>query len=109
MILRISPNIEECAKLLGANTFHTITKITLPLMMPGIITGTALVFLITIKELPLTLILAPLDFQTLATTIWDRTNEAFFAQSAVYSLILIAISILPLILLSKEMNPLNNE
>ena len=109
MILRISPNIEESAKLLGANTFHTITKITLPLMMPGIITGTALVFLITIKELPLTLILGPLDFQTLATTIWDRTNEAFFAQSAVYSLILITISILPLILLSKEMNPLNNE
>ena len=78
-------------------------------MLPGIITGTALVFLITIKELPLTLILGPLDFHTLATTIWDRTNEAFFAQSAVYSLILIGISVLPLLLLSKEMNPLRDE
>ena len=109
MIIRISPNIEESAKLLGANTYHTLTKITLPLMLPGIITGTALVFLITIKELPLTLILGPLDFHTLATTIWDRTNEAFFAQSAVYSLILIGISVIPLLLLSKEMNPLRDE
>ena len=44
--------------------------------------GGALVFLVTMKELPATLILGPLGFKTLATAVWSASSEAFFAQAA---------------------------
>ena len=44
------------------------------------------------KELPLTLMLAPLDFTTLSMNVWDKTTEALFADAAPYALALIVIS-----------------
>ena len=70
--------------------------VTLPLMRSGVIMGAALVFLITMKELPATLILGPLGFKTLATSIWSASSEAFFARAAAPALMLILISSIPM-------------
>jgi len=48
------------------------------------------------KELPATLILSPVGFTTLATSIWAATSEAFFAQAAAPALLLIVASSIPL-------------
>jgi iron(III) transport system permease protein len=48
------------------------------------------------KELPATLILSPIGFQTLATSIWSAASEAFFAQAAAPALLLILTSSVPL-------------
>jgi iron(III) transport system permease protein len=66
------------------------------LVRPGIVSGAALVFLLTMKELPATLILSPIGFQTLATSIWSAASEAFFAQAAAPALLLILTSSVPL-------------
>ena len=58
--------------------------------------GAALVFLLTMKELPATLILGPIGFNTLATSIWSAASEAFFARAAAPALLLIVASSLPL-------------
>jgi iron(III) transport system permease protein len=55
-----------------------------------------LVFLLTMKELPATLILSPVGFTTLATSTWAATSEAFFAQAAAAALLLILVSSIPL-------------
>jgi iron(III) transport system permease protein len=51
------------------------------------------------KELPATLLLAPLGFDTLATSIWTAASEAFFARAAAPALLLILVSALPMYLL----------
>jgi iron(III) transport system permease protein len=76
-----------------------VTTVTAPLASSGILAGAALVFMTTMKELPATLLLSPLGFDTLATSIWTATSEAFFARAAAPALLLIAVSALPMYLL----------
>ena len=76
---------------------------TLPLVRPGILAGAALVFITVAKELPVTLMLAPTGFSTLATEIWSATAEAFYARAALPALLLVAVSSLSIgLLLSQD-------
>ena len=95
-LLQISPRIEEAARSLGKGPMQVLHSITLPLLRSGLLAGAALVFLLTMKELPATLILGPLGFKTLATSIWSTSSEAFFAQAAAYALVLILVSSIPM-------------
>ena len=103
--LQLSPRLGEAARSLGKSQFGVLARITIPLSVPGIVTGTLLTFLVTMRELPATLILSPIGFKTLATAAWSASSEAFFAQAALYSLILITISSVPMaILILKQKN-----
>ena len=99
-LLQISPSIEEVARSLGRKPFSVLRTITVRLAAPGVLAGAALVFLTAIKELPATLILAPIGFETLATEIWRATNVGFFERAAAPSLALLVVSALPLYLLT---------
>ena len=98
-LLQVNPRLEEAGRTLGHRPLTVFRTITVPLLRPGILAGGALVFLTAMKELPATLLLSPLDFSSLGTTIWAASSEAFFAQAALPALLLIAISALPMILL----------
>jgi iron(III) transport system permease protein len=76
-----------------------LRTVTAPLISSGAVAGAALVFLTAVKELPATLILAPIGFETLATEIWSATSVGFFERGAVPSLVLLGISAVPLYLL----------
>ena len=95
-LLRVGPRLEEAARSLGHGPLRTLRGVTAPLMLPGVLSGAALVFLLTMKELPATLILGPLGFKTLATQVWSASSEAFFAQAAVPALLIILLSMPPL-------------
>jgi iron(III) transport system permease protein len=101
-LLQINPRIEEAGRSLGLNRRAVFWRITVPLLRPGMLAGAALVFLTTIKELPVTLLLGPTGFQTLATQIWSATDEAFFARAAAPSLLLLAVSALSILLLFSQ-------
>jgi iron(III) transport system permease protein len=98
-LLQVSPRLEESARGLGRGPLRTLKDVTVPLMRSGVAAGAALVFLITMKELPATLILGPLGFKTLATSIWSASSEAFFARAAAPALVLILLSSVPMALL----------
>lgn len=98
-LLQISPRLEEAARSLGLNRRQAIARVTIPLLQPGIWAGVALVFLSTLKELPVTLLLGPAGYSTLATQIWSATGEAFFTRAAAPALILLAISALSIVLI----------
>lgn len=103
---QVSPSLEEAARGLGMNTRQVISGITVPLVRSGVLMGAVLVFLIAMKELPATLILSPLGFETLATAVWSASSEAFFARAAAPALTLILISSLPMAyLVSLEKKP----
>ena len=94
-LLQISPGLEEAAQSLGKTQLQSFVRVTLPIMMPSIFASAAMVFLLTMKELPATLILGPTGFDTLATSIWSASSEAFFTQTAASSLILVVAAGIP--------------
>lgn len=87
-----TPRLEEASRSLGHGQVQTFMRVTLPLLRGGIVAGAALVFLSVMKELPLTMILSPLGFETLAKNVWSYTNEAMFAQAAPYALTILVLS-----------------
>ena len=95
-LLQMSSRLEEAARSLGKTPLQTLYSITLPLLRSGLVAGATLVFLLTMKELPATLILSPIGFRTLSTSIWSAASEAFFAQAAAHALVLILVSSVPM-------------
>ena len=95
-LAQVNPMIEDAAKCLGRGYLRVILSVTAPMIRPGLLMGGALVFLVTMKELPATLILGPLEFRTLATAVWDASSEAFFARAAAPALMLILVASIPM-------------
>lgn len=95
-LLQVSASLEEAGRSLGSRPFTVLRRVTLPLIQPGVLAGGALVFLTAMKELPATLILSPIGFSTLSSTIWTNINEAFFARAAAPTLLLLLLSAVPL-------------
>ena len=105
-LLQVSPRLEDAARGLGHKPMRVMLLVTLPLMRSGILMGAALVFLLTMKELPATLILGPFDFKTLATEVWSASSEAFFARAAAPALLIILMASVPMALLTlREKRP----
>jgi iron(III) transport system permease protein len=94
-LLQVSPRLEEAARNLGRSSFGAIRTVTAPLARPGIAAGAVLVFLTVMKELPITLLLSPTGYRTLATEIWTSTGSGNFGEAALPSLLLIGISAVP--------------
>lgn len=97
------PRLEEAARSLGLPPFQAFMQSTFPLLKNGIIAGAALVFLSCMKELPITFLLSPIGFETLALNVWSYSNEAMFAEAAPFALtILVFSSVFMGILFSRE-------
>lgn len=91
-LLQVNPHFEEAARSLGRAPFRALLTITVPLVRPGVLAGLALVSLTTMKELPATLLLSPIGFKTLATTIWTATAAGSFSEAAPPALVLVLVS-----------------
>lgn len=99
-LLQVRPSLEEAARGLGRGPWSVLATVTVPLVRPGALAGGALVFLLAMKELPATLILSPIGFETLATSIWSAASEAMFVQAAMPALLLVAAAGVPMALLT---------
>jgi iron(III) transport system permease protein len=99
---RLGPRLEEAGRGLGDGPLRVFWRVSLPLLRPALVAGSALVFLTTVKELPLTLILGPTGFETLATRIWGATAEGFYARAALPALVLVGLSAASLGLLLRD-------
>jgi iron(III) transport system permease protein len=84
----VHPHLDEAARGLGHGPRQVFVRVTLPMMWPGVLSGAALVFLLTMEELPATLILRPAGLETLATAVWSAATEALFAEAAAPALLL---------------------
>lgn len=91
-LYQTSSNLEEAARSLGSGPLGIFFKIIFPLLSRGVIVSVAFVFLSAMKELPLTLLLAPPGFQTLATNTWSYAEEAMFGVAAPFALTIMLFS-----------------
>lgn len=95
----VNPNLEEASRGLGRSSSATLVWVTLPLIWRGLAAGAALVFLTTVKELPITLLLRPTGLDTLAVRVWSSAGELFYANAAMSALLLVIVSAVPAYLL----------
>ncbi len=105
---RISPNIDNAAISLGRNWQEVLFKIHLPLLKGPILAGALLVFVDTIKELPLTFILRPFDFDTLSVRIFQYAGDERVAESILPSLIIICLGLIASLALIPSLDKRNN-
>ncbi|MFW6435556.1 MAG: ABC transporter permease [Halovenus sp.] len=98
-VLQTDRKLVEAARTLGHSSFSAFRKIVLPLVMPGIVAGAALVFLTSMKELAATLLLRPPEFETLVTYIWLVRGSADYGDAALPALVLIGVSGLSMLVL----------
>ncbi len=94
-LLAIAPSLEEAARSLGRGGWTVLRTLTLPLLRPGLAAGAGLVFLTSMKELPATLLLRPIGFETLATRIWSAASEGIYSEASLPSLALVLVSAFP--------------
>ncbi|MBN2794143.1 MAG: iron ABC transporter permease [Clostridia bacterium] len=90
----------EASKLLGRGEWHTFRYVDFPILKPAIISAGILTFVDVLKELPLTLILRPYNFDTLATRVYTYAGDEMIHEASVYSLMIIGVSVVALIILS---------
>nr|WP_117670022.1 iron ABC transporter permease [Micromonospora sp. MW-13] len=103
------PVLEDVARSLGRGPVTVLRTVTLPLTLPGIAAGVALVFLACMKELPATLLLRPTGTDTLATELWTNTSVAAYAAAAPYAALLVGLSSVPTWLLTARTGVLIKE
>lgn len=91
-VLQIDESTVEAARSLDAGPIETFRRVTLPMIAPGIVAGAMLVFLTTMKELPMTLLLQPIGMDTLVIIVWEAQDALAYRYAAVPALLLVAIS-----------------
>jgi iron(III) transport system permease protein len=92
---RISPDLEDVARILGAGAGRMARTIHLPLARPAVWGAALLIFVDCLKELPATLLLRPLNVETLSTYIYQFATRGSFEQGSLAALIIVAAGILP--------------
>ena len=100
---RVCGDLDESARSLGARPMKALWKVDLPLLRGTLVSAGLLVFVDVLKELPLTLILRPFNFDTLATRAFQLATGELVAQSALPALLIIAAGLLPVLLLNRLM------
>lgn len=93
-LLQVGPRQEEAARTLGATAAAAFRRVVLPRLRAPMVAGGLLVFIMVVKELPMTYMLAPAGYGTLATNVFARTSEGMMQEAAPYALSIILFSAL---------------
>lgn len=101
---RLTRSVEESARLLGVRGWRLLSRLYAPLLAGGMGTAIMLVFIDVMKEIPITLLMRPFGWDTLATKIFEYTSEGQWTLAALPSLTLVLAGLLPVGLLFRTLN-----
>ena len=99
-LTKITPNMDAAARSLGRHPGGVLARIHFPLLRGSLLTGVMLVFVDAMKELPMTLILRPFNFNTLATHVYEYASYEAFDQAVIAALAIVVTGLGPVIVLS---------
>jgi iron(III) transport system permease protein len=97
---RVSLHLDMAARTLGSTYLHVIWRIHRPLMLPAFASAALIVFVDCLKELPVTLLLRPLNVETLATQLYALASQGQFENGSLLALTLVLFGVIPVLLLT---------
>jgi iron(III) transport system permease protein len=103
-LTRIRPSMDDAARSLGLTPRQVVRQVHIPLLHGSLLTALLLVFVDILKELPATLILRPLNFNTLAVRIYELASDERLVDAASFALAVVLAGIGPVILLSRAIS-----
>ncbi len=86
---KIGKSIDDASRLIGRKSSTIYFRIILPQVKLSILAGFFLVFVDTVKELPITLLLRPFNFDTLATSLYEYSSNEMFEYGSLHALTII--------------------
>jgi len=99
-VRRLPENLMSASRVLGHGYGASLRQIILPLLKSSFLAGLMLVFVDIMKELPMTLLLRPFDFETLATHTYQYAKDEMLEQAALPALVIVVTGLIPVILMS---------
>ncbi len=101
---RLPPNMMNANLTLGHSFRHGLQHVILPLIGLSFAAGGLLVFVDVMKELPMTLLLRPFDFETLPTYVYQFAKDELLEEAALPALLIIATGIIPVVYMNVILN-----
>jgi iron(III) transport system permease protein len=98
---RIPPSFDGAARTLGAGPLRMLARIHLPLTKTAMAAAAILIFVDCMKELPATLLLRPLNFETLATHLYGEAIRGTYEDASVAALLIVLAGIIPVVVLAR--------
>lgn len=98
---RVPKSLDDAARTLGRTAGGTLVAVHLPLTRASLAAGALLVFVDCVKELPATLLLRPLNFETFATHLYGEAARGTYEEASIAALAIVLMGMLPVIVLSR--------
>lgn len=98
---QISPSIEEAAASLGSSKINTFIKITIPMMLSGIISGAILSWITMISELSTSILLYNINTKTMTVAIYTEVLRGNYGIAAALSTLLTSFTVVSLLIFMK--------
>ena len=86
VLLSLSPELEEASRACGSGYGRTLVRITLPLIKPGMAAAWVLLFVIYLRELPMSILLWQTGSETMSVALWELTEHATSGKVAAYAM-----------------------
>jgi len=104
-LAKVPRRLDYSARTLGETATGAFRRVHLPLIRPALGAAAILVFVDCMKELPATLLLRPLNFETLATHLYGEASRGSYEDGAIAALLIVLVGLLPVILLARVSRP----
>lgn len=98
-MLRITPSIDEAAQSVGVRGVKMLWRVHVPILKSGLLTALLLGFVDIMKEMPITLMIRPFGWDTLAVKIYELTSEGEWERAAIPAVVLVLCGLIPVVLL----------
>ena len=99
---RVPASLDQAAASLGAGGWSRLWRVQLPLLRPALTAAALLVLVDSLKELPATLMLRPMNFETLSTWLYAEAARGSYEDGAVAGLLIVAAGLLPVAWLARN-------
>lgn len=100
-LARVPPSLDHVARTLGRTPAGVFRDVHMPISRPALAASGLLIFVDCVKELPATLLLRPLSFETLSTHLYGEAARGTYEDAAIAALIIVLIGILPVIVMAR--------
>jgi iron(III) transport system permease protein len=105
---RVSLTLDDAARTVGASPIAVVRLIHIPLSRPALWGAALLVFVDCLKELPATLLLRPLNVETLSTYVYQFASRGNFEEGALAALLIVAVGIIPMMRMARHADMASN-